>query len=102
MDYLSGLGLIQPRVPEAPVAIPAAPAAPTLDDWFDQFIQGRQGSEGTKIVWTRSKNQAVKFFGKSCPIDSITTGDAITWYERMLNGDSKGKGKLAETLFRLQ
>lgn len=100
VDYLSGLGLIQPRSPEATVSIPAAPMSPTVEDWFDQFIQGRQGSEGTKIVWTRSKNQAVKFFGKSCPIDSITTGDAITWYERMRNGDSKGKGKLAEATSR--
>ena len=100
VDYLSGLGLIQPRTPETPVAIPAAPMVPTVEDWFNQFIQGRQGSDGTKTVWTRSKNQAVKFFGKKCPIDSITTGDAITWYERMRNGDSKGKGKLAEATAR--
>ena len=100
VDYLSELGLIQPREPDAPVAVPAAPMAPTIEDWFDTFIQGRQGSAGTKTVWTRSKKQAVKFFGKNCTIDSITTGDAITWYERMRNGDSKGKGKLAEATAR--
>ena len=100
VDYLSGLGLIQPRMPETPVAIPAAPIAPTVEEWFDQFIKGRQGSVGTKTVWTRSKNQAVKFFGKNKPIDSITTGEAITWFERMRNGDSKGKGKLAEATAR--
>jgi integrase len=42
----------------------------------------------------------VKFFGKDRRIDSITTGEAITWFERMLNGDKKGKGMLAEATAR--
>lgn len=100
VDYLAGLDLIQPRKVEAVAVTPEVKQVPTIDDWFSQYIENRQGSEGTKIVWTRAKNQAVKFFGKGCRIDSITTGGAITWFEQMLNGDKSGKGILAEATAR--
>lgn len=95
---LAKIGLIPPLKPDSPPVEPDP--APTLEAWFSQFIENRSGSVGTKKVWNRSKQQAVKFFGKTRLIDSIETGDAITWFERMLNGDSKGKGKLAEATAR--
>ena len=100
VDYLAGIGLIQPRQVEVIAVAPEVKLAPTIDDWYSQYIDNRKGSEGTKKVWNRAKNQAVKFFGKDRRIDSITTGEAITWFERMLNGDKKDKGMLAEATAR--
>lgn len=100
VDYLAGLGLIPPLKVEEPALHLVSPTVPTVEEWFNQYINNRKGSEGTKTVWTRSMNQAVKFFGKMRRIDKITTGEAITWFERMMNGDSNGKGKLAEATAR--
>ncbi len=100
VDYLAGLELIQPRKVEVVAVAPEVKQAPTIDDWYSQYIANRQGSEGTKKVWNRAKNQALKFFGKDRRIDTITTGEGITWFELMLNGDKKGKGILAEATAR--
>ncbi|GEM_PF-2376537 len=95
VDYLARLGLIQPRQTEVIAVQPEIELATTLEQWFNEYIEGRNPVEGTRHVWNRAKNQAMKFLGRFRRIDSISVSDAITWSERMLKGDSKGKGKLA-------
>lgn len=81
IDYLAGLELIPKR--QKADQQPDVKAVPTLDDWFSQYIANRPGGEGTKAVWNRAKDQAVKFFGKDRRIDTIKTGDTMTWAEAM-------------------
>lgn len=99
-NALAAIGLIpQPeRAPEPEPESEPEPAAvvPTIEAWFTQYIAGRPGSESSRKVWNRAKNQVVKHFGADRLIDSITTGDAIGWFEAM----QRGKGKLAVTTAR--
>lgn len=96
VSYLAGLGLIpQPEAAPEPEPEPAV-VVPTLTEWFDRYIANRPGSESSRKVWTRAKQQAVRHFGADRPIDKITTGDAVDWFESM----QRGKKKLAATTAR--
>ena len=96
VSYLAELGLI-PK-PESIGETPPEPVkvVPTVDEWFTRYIQNRPGSDGSRKVWNRAKQQAVKFFGADRPIDAITSGDAVDYFESM----QRGKGKLAVTTSR--
>lgn len=60
---------------------------PTLQEWTDQYIATRKGSDGSRLVWGRSQKHALRYFGASRRIDTITTAMAIDWYEFMqMNG----------------
>ncbi len=87
-------GLIPPDAAGEPPQ--ATKLAPTIEAWFEQYIVNRPGSDGSRKVWRRSKNLAVKFFGRNKRIDAITTGDALDWFESM----QRGSGKLAPTTAR--
>jgi integrase len=96
VSYLAELGLIpKPEKTEEPAPEPVK-VVPTVDEWFSRYIQNRPGSDGSRKVWNRAKQQAVKFFGADRPIDAITSGDAVDYFESM----QRGKGKLAATTSR--
>ena len=94
VDYLASLDLI-PKPERIPEPEPAK-IIPTVDKWFLRYIENRPGSDGSRKVWNRARQQAVKFFGADRPIDSITSGDAVDYFEKM----QRGKGKLAATTAR--
>ena len=96
VSYLAELGLIpKPERTEEPAPEPIK-VVPTVEEWFTRYIQNRPGSDGSRKVWNRAKQQAVKFFGADRPIDAITSGDAVDYFESM----QRGKGKLAVTTSR--
>jgi integrase len=89
---LATIGLIPSLVEPEPE--PEKPIVPTIGEWFTRYIENRPGSDGSRKVWNRAKSQAEKFFGKERPIDSITSGDAVDFFEAMQ------RGNLAETTAR--
>jgi integrase len=96
VSYLAELGLIpKPEAIEEPTPKPVK-VVPTVEEWFARYIENRPGSDGSRKVWNRARQQAVKFFGADRPIDAITSGDAVDYFEKM----QRGKGKLAATTAR--
>lgn len=80
-NALAKLELVPARDSHQGESTPAA--VPTLQEWTDQYIATRPGSDGSRLVWKRSQKHALRYFGASRCIDTITTAMAIDWYEFM-------------------
>lgn len=94
--YLANLGLIQKPEAIEPIAPQPVKTVPTINAWFIRYIENRPGSQSSKQVWHRARKKAIKYFGEDRPVNSITNGDAIDFFESM----QRGKGKLAVSTSR--
>ena len=78
IDALAELELITGRSKKEPEK-----EIPTLSDWFTSYIEKRKGADSSKRIWTQARKKAEEHFGRSRPIDQITVGEALEWYESM-------------------